>query len=50
MLSFVERQTNKAVWTATVREKLDMENKNKSLELADKAATKLLKQFAPRRK
>jgi len=45
VLTFVERASNKVVWSGSVKQKLDMEQKNKSLELADKAVIKLLKQF-----
>jgi len=45
ILTFVDRASNKVVWSGSVKEKLDMEEKNKSLELADKAVIKLLKQF-----
>jgi hypothetical protein len=38
------------VWSGTVSEKLDIENKKKSLELVDKAIAKLLKQFPPKGK
>lgn len=50
VLTFVDRASNKVVWTGTVREKLDVENKTKSLELAEKAVVKLLKQFPPKKK
>jgi uncharacterized protein DUF4136 len=50
MLSFVDRRTNKVVWTGTVTLKLDMEQKQKSLNLIDKAVTKLLKRYPPARK
>ena len=49
-LTFVDRTSNKVVWSGTVSEKLDIENKKKSLELVDKAIAKLLKQFPPKRK
>jgi hypothetical protein len=45
VLTFVDRASNKVVWSGSVKQKLDMEKKNKSLELADKAVIKLLKQF-----
>jgi len=45
VLTFVERGSNKVVWSGSVKQKLDMEQKNKSLELADKAVIKLLKDF-----
>jgi hypothetical protein len=50
MLNFVERGSNKVIWTGTVTQKLDMENKRKSLDLVDKAITKLLKEFPPKKK
>jgi len=49
-LTFVDRNSNKVIWTGTVTEKLDIENKKKSLERVDKAIAKLLKQFPPKRK
>jgi hypothetical protein len=45
VLTFVERGSNKVVWSGSVKQKLDMEKKTKSLELADKAVIKLLKEF-----
>jgi hypothetical protein len=48
-LTFVDRATNTVVWAGSVKEKLDIERKNKSLELVDKAVIKLLKQFPQRR-
>src|SRR6267378_3729460 len=50
MLNIVDRNANKVVWTGTVKEKLDMENKKKSLNVIDKAIVKLLKDFPPRKK
>jgi hypothetical protein len=50
MLNVVDRNANKVVWTGTVKQKLDMENKKKSLKLIDKAIVKLLKDFPPRKK
>lgn len=50
MLNFVERGSNKVIWTGTVTQKLDIENKRKSLDLVDKAITKLLKEFPPKKK
>ena len=49
MLTLVDRVSNKVVWTGTVTEKLDIENKQKSLERIDKAVVKLLKQFPPKK-
>ena len=45
VLTFVDRGSNKVVWSGSVKQKLDMEKKTKSLELADKAVIKLLKEF-----
>jgi hypothetical protein len=50
VLYFVERSTNKVIWTGTVTEKLDIENKNKSLERIGNGIAKLLKQFPPNKK
>lgn len=50
VLTFADRPSNKVVWTGTVTEKLDIENKEKSFERVDKAIRKLLKQFPPRKK
>jgi NADPH:quinone reductase-like Zn-dependent oxidoreductase len=47
-LEFVDRKSNKVVWTGTVSQKLDIEQKNKSLELAHRAVVKLLKKFPAR--
>jgi hypothetical protein len=48
VLTFVDRTTNTVIWAGSVKQKLDIERKNESLELVDKAVIKLLKQF-PRR-
>ena len=45
ILTFVDRASNKIVWSGSVKQKLDLEKKNKSLELADKAVIKLLAKF-----
>jgi uncharacterized protein DUF4136 len=50
ILTFVDRATNKVVWIGTVSQKLDIEKKNKSLELVEKSIVKLLKEFPPARK
>lgn len=50
VLTFVDRGANKVVWAGTVTEKLDIEKKDKSLQLIDKAIVKLLKQFPPSKK
>lgn len=49
-LDFVDRAANKIVWSGTVKLKLDIERKSKSLELIDKSIIKLLKEFPPDRK
>lgn len=49
-LEVVDRAANKVVWSGTVKVKLDIEKKSKSLELIDKAIVKLLKEFPPERK
>lgn len=49
VLTFVDRTNNTVVWAGSVKQKLDIERKNNSLELVDKAVIKLLKQF-PKRK
>jgi hypothetical protein len=48
VLELVDRSTNNVVWTGSVSQKLDIEKKEKSLELVGKAVVKLLKQFPPR--
>lgn len=50
VLEFVDRAVNRVIWSGTVSQKLDIEKKTKSLELASKAVTKLLKQFPPKSK
>ena len=50
VLSFVDRESNKIIWAGTVRQKLEVENKKKSLELIDKAIAKLIKQYPPQKK
>jgi len=47
LFEFVDRAANLIVWAGTVTQKLDIERKTKSLELANKAVAKLLKQFPP---
>ena len=48
VLELVDRSTNNVVWTGSVSQKLDIEKKDKSLELVGKAVVKLFKQFPPR--
>lgn len=45
ILTFIDRVSNKVVWSGSVKQKLDIERKNKSLELADKSVIKLLRRF-----
>lgn len=47
-LQFIDRSTNKIVWNGTVSEKLDVENKQKSLDRIYKAIAKLIKEFPPK--
>lgn len=49
-LEFIDRTANKVVWSGTVKVKLDIERKTKSLELIDNAVIKLLKEFPPQKK
>lgn len=46
-LTFVDRASNKIVWNGTVKEKLDVENKMKSVDRVHKAVSKLMKRFPP---
>ncbi len=50
MINLVDRNANKVIWAGTVTQKLEMENKSKSLKLVDKAIVKLLKDFPPSKK
>ena len=49
-VNFVDRTSNKVVWSGSVKVGLDIERKKKSLEKVDAAIAKLLKGFPPRRK
>jgi len=49
VLTFVDRVSNKVIWTGSVKEKLDIENKKKSLEHVDRAVIKLLDRFPPKK-
>jgi NADPH:quinone reductase-like Zn-dependent oxidoreductase len=46
-LQFVDQSTNQVIWSGSVSQKLDIEHKQKSLDLATKAVVKLLKKFPP---
>jgi hypothetical protein len=48
-LEFIDRNANQIVWSGTATQALDMERKDKSLDLAIKAVSKLLKPFPPAR-
>jgi hypothetical protein len=48
ILEFVDRSQNKAIWNGTVAQNLDPEQKEKSLDLVEKAIVKLLKGFPPK--
>ncbi len=50
LLNVVDRGANKVIWTGSVKQKFDLENKKKSIELLNKAISKLLKEFPPRKK
>ncbi len=50
VLNFVDREANKVIWTGTVSQKLEVENKRRSLELVDKAIAKLMKKYPPQKK
>ncbi len=50
ILTFVDAKLNKVVWTGTVTEKLDLEKKARSVELINRAITKLLDAFPPPKK
>lgn len=47
VLQFIDRGGNKVIWSGTVLQKLDNDQKKKSLDLVDKAIIKLLKEFPP---
>lgn len=50
ILTFVERAANKVIWSGTLKQNLDLEEKDKSLEKIDKGIAKLLKNFPPKAK
>jgi len=50
LLNFIDRGANKMVWTGTVKQKLDLQDQKKSLELINKGITKLLNSFPPKNK
>jgi uncharacterized protein DUF4136 len=50
MLTFVDPNTHAIVWSGTVSQKLDIEQKNDSLKRVEKGISKLLKKFPPNNK
>jgi hypothetical protein len=48
VLEFVDRSENKVIWSGNVRQSVDPEQNNKSLDLVGKAIVKLLKGFPPK--
>jgi len=50
LLTFIDRVSNKVVWSGTVTQKFDIENKKDSLDRVDKAIVKLIAQFPPKKK
>jgi hypothetical protein len=48
-LNFVDRATQKSVWTGWVEQKIDPEKKSKAFDKADQAIQKLLKDFPPKK-
>ncbi len=50
LLSFVDRGSNKVVWSGTVQDKFDIEKKDKAIRQIDRGITKLLRQFPPPKK
>lgn len=49
-ITLVERASNRQVWVGSVTQNLDPENKEQSLQLAQKAVAKLFRQFPPKKK
>ena len=49
-LNFVDRASNKVVWSGTVTDKFDIGNKEKSWQRVNKGIVKLLKEFPPKAK
>jgi Domain of unknown function (DUF4136) len=48
VLEFVDRSENKVIWSGNVTRQFDPEQKQKSLDLAERAIVKLLKGFPPK--
>jgi hypothetical protein len=49
VLTFVDRRSNQVVWHGMVTGKFDMKKRNKAPQEVDRAITKLLSQFPPRK-
>ena len=49
-LTFVDRRSHKIVWSGTVTQKLDADNKSESLKRINQAIAKLLSEFPPKKK
>ncbi len=49
LLNLVDRGANKVVWSGSVKQKFDLDNKKKSIELLNQAISKLLKGFPPKK-
>ena len=47
VLEFVDREKNEVLWIGTVKQSIDLTQKEKSMDLVAKAVIKLLKQFPP---
>jgi len=50
VLTFVDQKVNKVVWSGTVSDRLDLENKTKSLDRINKGIIKLLNRYPPGKK
>jgi hypothetical protein len=48
VLEFVDRRKNEVLWIGTVKQNIDLTQKEKSMDLVAKAITKLLKEFPPK--
>jgi hypothetical protein len=49
MLQMVERSSDKLVWQGTVTQKIDMDNKQKTIERIKAAIVKLVQQYPPKK-
>ncbi len=48
IVEFIDRSQNEALWIGTVKQKVDSQNKEKSISLVQKGIGKLLKDFPPK--